>query len=81
MIPTKVNFPGRWKGSMCNVCGFMDSDIHLFTCPGYADLNHDGVTLDMFWNDEILNDMNKLSGAAKCVHRIIMRLEEVQRME
>ena len=57
MLPTKSNFPGRWKGNLCNLCGFEDSDVHLFTCPGYADLNPDGVALDMFWDEEILNDI------------------------
>ena len=80
MLPTKSNFPGRWKGHRCNLCGFEDSDVHLFTCPGYADLNPDGVVLDMFWNEQILNDMSILSAAAKCLCNIIERLEEVQRL-
>ena len=78
MLPTKSNFPGRWKGTKCNLCGFLDSDAHLFTCPGYADLNPDDVRLDMFLNEEILNDMNVLSAAARCLCNIIVRLEEVQ---
>ena len=78
MLPTKSNFPGRWKGNMCNLCGFVDSDVHLFKCPGYADLNPDDVRLDMFFNEEILNDMNVLSAAAQCLCSIIVRLEEVQ---
>ena len=52
---------------MCNLCGFEDSDVHLFTCPGYADLNPDGVRLDMFWSDDILSDMSILSAAARCL--------------
>ena len=78
MLPTKSNFPGRWKGNLCNLCGFEDSDVHLFTCPGYADLNPDGVALDMFWDEEILNDMRILSAAARCLCKIIERLEDVQ---
>ena len=78
MLPTKSNFPGRWKGNMCNLCGFEDSDVHLFTCPGYADLNPDGVRLDMFWSDDILSDMSILSAAARCLCSILARLEEVQ---
>ena len=80
MLPTKSNFPGRWKGTTCNICGFVDSDVHLFTCPGYADLNPNNVKLDMFWNEDVLNNMVVLSAAAKCVHDIIERLEEVQRL-
>ena len=78
MLPTKSNFPGRWKGKMCNLCGFEDSDVHLFSCPGYADLNPNSVRLDMFWNEEVLNDMKILSAAARCLSSIIVRLEEVQ---
>ena len=78
MLPTKSNFPGRWKGDKCNLCGFIDSDVHLFTCPGYADLNPHGVRLDMFWSEEILDDMSILSPAASCLCTIIERLEEVQ---
>ena len=80
MIPTKSNFPGRWKGTACNVCGFADTDVHLFTCPAYIDLNPDGVTLEMFWDEEVINNMDVLLPAAKCLHSIISRLEEVQRL-
>ena len=33
MLPTKSNFPGRWQGQHCNICGFLDLDEHIFTCP------------------------------------------------
>ena len=66
---------------MCNVCGFGDSDAHLFTCPGFNDLNPDGITLDIFWNDEVLNNIDKLLPAAKCLQSIISRLEEVQKFD
>ena len=42
------------------------------------DLITDDVRLDMFLNEEILNDMNVLSAAARCLCNIIVRLEEVQ---
>ena len=80
MWPTKANFPGRWPGTACNVCGFADTDVHLFTCPAYSDLNPDGVTLEMFWDEEVINNMDVLLPAAKCSHSIISRLEEVQRL-
>ena len=38
MWPTKSNFPGRWSGTCCNVCGFEDTDEHVFSCAGYIDL-------------------------------------------
>ena len=78
MLPTKFNFPGRWSGKMCNVCGFEDTDAHVFTCPGYVDLNPSGITIDLFWNTEALEDMEILSPAAKMVNEIITRMEEIQ---
>ena len=80
MLPCKANFPGRWKGSNCNVCGFEDTDIHVFSCPGYVDLNPIGVSLDLFWNTEALNDMKVLSPAAKVMSEIITRMEEIQNL-
>ena len=35
MLPVKKNFPNRWDGVKCNVCGFDDTDRHTFSCPGY----------------------------------------------
>ena len=78
MLPTKSNFPGRWEGSACNVCGFQDTDIHVFTCPGYKDLNPDGISLDLFWDAEALNDMKVMSPAAKIMNEIITRMEDIQ---
>ena len=80
MLPCKANFPGRWKGSNCNVCGFEDTDIHVFSCPGYVDLNPIGVSLDLFWNTEALNDMKVLSPAAKVMSEIITRMEEIHNL-
>ena len=78
MLPTKSNFPGRWKGSACNVCGFDDTDAHIFTCPGYADLNPQGISLDLFWNVESLENIELLIPAAKMMNKMITRMEEVQ---
>ena len=69
MLPVKMNFPGRWKGEECNICGFQDTDIHIFTCPGYVDLNPDDICLQLFWDEKYLNDMNVLSNAAKTLLR------------
>ena len=48
MLLTKDNFPGRWAGVNCNVCGRLDTDPHLFSCPGYSDLINDNMSYDMF---------------------------------
>ena len=63
---------------MCNVCGFEDTDAHVFTCPGYTDLNPSGITLDLFWNIESIEDMEILSPAAKILNEIIIRMEDIQ---
>ena len=78
MIPTKANFPGRWSGTLCNVCNFEDTDEHLFHCPGYQDLLDDDVCYNMFWDDKILNDMVLLKKAACSILGIIERLNEIQ---
>ena len=66
MLPTKSNFPGRWPGSSCNICNFNDTDEHIFHCPGYQDIIDDDICYSMFWDDETLNDMDKMKKAA-CV--------------
>ena len=81
MTPTKANFPGRWKGQSCNVCGFLDTDEHVFSCPGYRDLITDDISLEMFYSEETLNDIETLSVAAKVMHKIIERMEYIQDME
>ena len=78
MLPTKSNFPGRWPGVTCNICGFDDTDAHLFHCPGYQDLVPENVTFDMFWDNEALNDTERLRCAAGAVLGIVDRLEEIQ---
>ena len=80
MLPTKSNFPGRWRGTSCNVCNFEDTDAHLFGCPGYQDLITDDIWYTMFWDDVILNDFDRLKKAAAILLDIIERLEEVQKM-
>ena len=37
MFPTKNNFKDRW-GTECTYCQQVESDLHLFACPGYVDL-------------------------------------------
>ena len=79
MLPTKSNFPGRWKGTECNICGFEDTDVHVLTCPGYSDLNVCGlVSLDVFWNVESLKDMALLAPAAQMMKKMIERMEEIK---
>ena len=78
MWPTKANFPGRWRGSLCNICGLNDTDEHVFSCPGYGDLVIEGMSMDMFWDNDILADTEKIKVVAKCVIKIIERMEDIQ---
>ena len=80
MLPVKMNFPGRWKGEECNICGFKDTDTHIFTCPGYVDLNPDGICLQVFWDVKYLSDMIVLSHAAKTLIKLIDRMERIQNL-
>ena len=65
MWPTKENFPGRWSGVLCNVCGLKDTDQHVFSCPGYADIIQGKYCFDVFWDKNVLNDIDKLKEIAK----------------
>ena len=78
MLPTKVNFPGRWIGKACNICGFDDTDEHLFHCPGYQDLFTSDLSYHMFWDNEVLEDTARIKKAACIMLGVIERLDEVQ---
>ena len=77
MLPTKDNFPARWKGTSCNVCGRDDTDEHLFVCPGFADILDDTVSLEMFFAD---NDLELLKSAAEKMVKVIERLKVIQEL-
>ena len=81
MLPTKMNFPGRWEGTLCNICRFVDTDEHIFHCPGYQDLLNEDVKYDMFWDEKVLNDTVLLKRAACSIIGIIERLNEVQNLK
>ena len=80
MTPTKANFPGRWPGTQCNICHFEDSDEHVFHCPGYADIVNDYIWYEMFWDDDIINDLPQLKQAVGVLLLLIERMEEIQLM-
>ena len=80
MLPTKNNYPGRWHGSRCNICGLEDTDAHVFSCPAYCDFISEDIWYEMFWDDRILNDMVKLQKAATLLLGIIERMENIQNM-
>ena len=78
MFPTQTNFPGRWSTkSLCRLCCQLDSDEHLFTCCGYADVvSGSGATFRSAYNVEELS-MEELSITAKVLLLIYERLELV----
>ena len=81
MLPTKSNFPGRWKGTACDACGFEDTDQHVISCPGYKDIEMEGLSLDMFWNDGSLDNTEVISKAAKVMIKIVERMEEIKELQ
>ena len=82
MWPTKRNFPGRWNDVNCNICSMEDTDEHIFVCPGYSDLIiEENVTYDMFWDKDVLQDVNKLKVIASVAITIIERLELIQKIK
>ena len=78
MWPTKDNFPGRWKGVDCNCCGHRDTDEHILLCPGYSDIIDKNFVFEVFWDEKVLNDMERLKYIADTVVRVIERIEHVQ---
>ena len=80
MWPTKKNYPGRWKGIECNICGVEDTDEHVFTCPGYIDLIIDGATYDTFFDSDVLSNTVMIREYAGMVLKIIERLELIQKL-
>ena len=78
MWPTKDNFPGRWKGTKCNCCGYQDTDEHIIFCPGYSDIVDGKFDFGVFWDEVTLNDVGKLAQIADAVLMLIERMEHVQ---
>ena len=78
MWPTKDNFPGRWKGIDCNCCGHRDTDEHVVVCPGYSDLVDKNFVFEVFWDEEVLNDIERLKYIADTTVRLLERMEHVQ---
>ena len=78
MWPTKDNFPGRWKGIDCNCCGHRDTDEHIVVCPGYSDLVDKNFVFEVFWDEEVLNDIERLKYIADTTVRLLERMEHVQ---
>ena len=76
MLPTKCNFPGHWSVSnLCKLCCQLETDEHLFGCPGYRDI-HCGIwTHIMFLSP--YTEMSLLSKGAKTLLRIVERLQEM----
>ena len=72
MLPTKENFPGRWSGTTCTVCGRIDSDEHLFTCPGFMDLLDETVPLELFFSVDV--ELVVLKCAAEKMLKVVERL-------
>ena len=81
MWPTKENFHGRWNGSECNVCGMVDSDEHILACPGYEDiLGKVKFDFDVFWDEEVLDDPEKLKSLARIVIELMERMKDIQNL-
>ena len=80
MWPTKSNFPGRWNGTECNICGNEDSDQHIFKCPGYTDVIDKNYSYEMFWDEETFTNLALLKDLARMAKNIIHRIETVQKL-
>ena len=82
MLPTKTNFPGRWTNNLlCNICGKLDVDEHIFTCPGYKDIIDNDIKFDMLWNKDILENMEMMKRITNDIKKWIKRMEEIQELK
>ena len=77
MLLTKTNFPGRWQGTFCNVCGCLDTDEHLFACPGFEDIIG-GISYELFFNAN--QDLDDLAYGAEKMMLVNERLKVVQEL-
>ena len=76
MLPTKANFPGRWsRSNLCKLCRQLETDEHLFICPGYRDLHYGTWKHSMFFSPDIA--IPSLSEGAKVLLLIVERLLEL----
>ncbi len=78
MMLTKDNFPGRWEGVHCNVCGDLDTDVHLFACPGYSDLTKD-LSFETFI--KLDTTVEKLRQGATQMRLVNERLKIIQELD
>ena len=60
---------------MCNICGNVDTDAHLFKCPGFVDLLKD-VTYKVFFDDSV--EVDVVSVAAERMIMVNERLMTIQ---
>ena len=75
MFPTKCNFPKRWSSSsLCTFCCGIETDEHLFKCPGYRDIHRDAWDHELFMK---LGDVDVLSEGAKMLLAVYERLLEI----
>ena len=81
MWPSKENFPGRWPGSSCNICGLKDTDEHVLSCPGYSDIVMGKVTYDMLWDNVVLDNMEKMVEIGDICAAVVERMELIQNLE
>ena len=81
MWPSKDNFPGRWLGSSCNICGLKDTDEHILSCPGYSDLVMGRLSYDMLWDNLVLNDMEKMTEIGDICAAVVERMEVIQNLD
>ena len=78
MILVKDNFPGRWEGSLCNICKHEDTMEHLYSCPGFSDIIGGGISHDIFFSIDI--ELDVLHTAAEIMVRVNERLKVVQEL-
>ena len=77
MFPTKTNFKNRWSSSStCSFCCKDDTDEHLFSCGGFADLMQDSVSHQLFF--QLNCQIEELRIAARVLIAVYDRLLAIQ---
>ena len=77
MFPTKENFSGRWENNKCYFCEEVETDRHLFICPGYYDITNGVLQYNTFF-DCIEMEGDEIREKAEKLLKIYSRLSEMK---
>ena len=75
MFPTSDNFKGRWS-PLCPFCKMEETDIHLFSCPGYMDITESKLNHTMYFGERLLNELEMKAGKLVQIYERLATMKE-----